>query len=242
MALRAKFESSCDIGVYTTLTNTYCLVPHAASENYYSVFEAECEDYNMPVVRTHIAGAKVVGSCTVGNRHGLLVPATTTDVELRHLRNSLPDTVIVQRVEERLSAFGNVIACNDYVALAHMDLDKETEEIIQDVLKVEVFRTTVNNELLVGQHCVFTNRGGLVHPSTPVKEINSLSQLLQVPLAPGTINSGSSKLAAGILVNDFLGFVGYDSTATEIAVLERVCQLQGRNRNKTLQGSDNEAD
>ena len=54
-----------------------------------------------------------------GNRHGLLVPSTTTDQELQHLRNSLPDAVAIQRVEERLSALGNVIACNDYVALVH---------------------------------------------------------------------------------------------------------------------------
>lgn len=45
-------------------------------------------------------------------------------MELQHLRNSLPDAVKVQRVEERLSALGNVIACNDYVALVHPDLDK----------------------------------------------------------------------------------------------------------------------
>ena len=31
---------------------------------------------------------------------------------------------------------GNVIACNDYVALVHPDLDRETEEILADVLKV----------------------------------------------------------------------------------------------------------
>ena len=71
----------------------------------------------------------------VGNRHGLLVPNNTTDQELQHIRNSLPDSVKIQRVEERLSALGNVIACNDYVALVHPDLDRETEEIIADVLK-----------------------------------------------------------------------------------------------------------
>ena len=59
-----------------------------------------------------------------GNRHGLLVPNSTTDTELQHLRNSLPDAVKIQRIEERLSALGNVIACNDYVALVHPDLDK----------------------------------------------------------------------------------------------------------------------
>lgn len=65
-----------------------------------------------------------------GNTHGLLVPNTTTDTELQHLRNSLPDSVKLQRVEERLSALGNVISCNDYVALVHPDLDRVSYYII----------------------------------------------------------------------------------------------------------------
>lgn len=64
-------------------------------------------------------------SCVlVGNKRGLLVPNTTTDQELQHLRNSLPDTVVIQRVEERLSALGNCIVTNDHVALVHTDLDR----------------------------------------------------------------------------------------------------------------------
>jgi len=42
----------------------------------------------------------------------------------------LPDKVKVKRIDERLSALGNCIVCNDYTALVHSDLDKETEEII----------------------------------------------------------------------------------------------------------------
>ena len=39
---------------------------------------------------------------------------------------------------------------------------KETEEILTDVLKVEVFRQTVASNVLVGTYCAFSNRGGLV--------------------------------------------------------------------------------
>lgn len=95
----------------------------------------------------------------VANRNGMLVPNTTTDQELQHLRNSLPDDVKIQRVEERLSALGNVIACNDYVALVHPDLDRDTEEILIDTLKVEVYRQTVSDQVLVGTFSCLSNKG-----------------------------------------------------------------------------------
>lgn len=43
-----------------------------------AVFEAELADH-IPVIKTSIAGTRLVGRMTVGNRNGLLLPNTTTD-------------------------------------------------------------------------------------------------------------------------------------------------------------------
>lgn len=175
------------------------------------------------------------------------MPTSTTDQELQHLRNSLPDSVkiqvhfhililyratidISQRIEERLSALGNVIVSNDHVALVHPDLERETEEIIADVLGVEVFRQTIADNVLVGSYMALSNQGGIVHPKTSIQDQDELSSLLQVPLVAGSVNRGSSVVGAGMVVNDWLAVTGLDTTATELSVVESVFRLgEGQN-------------
>ncbi|KAK6353550.1 Eukaryotic translation initiation factor 6 [Orbilia brochopaga] len=224
MAVRAQFENSNEVGVFATLTNSYALVAIGGSENFYSVFEAELADV-IPVVHTTIAGTRIVGRLTAGNRQGLLLPTSTTDQELQHLRNALPDTVKIQRIEERLSALGNVICCNDHVALVHPDIERETEELISDVLGVEVFRQTIADNVLTGSYCALSNQGGIVHPQTSIQDQDELSSLLQVPLVAGSINRGSAVVGAGMVVNDWMAVTGLDTTATELSVVESVFRL-----------------
>lgn len=114
-------------------------------------------------------------------------------------------------MNEKFSALGNCIVCNDHNALVHSDLDKETEEIIQDTLGVEVFRTTVAGNALVGTYMTINNQGGLVHPLTSVDELSELANLLQIPLCAGTINRGSDVIASGLVANDYAAFCGINS-------------------------------
>ncbi|EEH59900.1 uncharacterized protein MICPUCDRAFT_64933 [Micromonas pusilla CCMP1545] len=225
MAVRHQYENSNDIGVFANLTNAYCLTAVGGSENFYSVFQNELSN-DIPVVKTSIAGTRLVGRMTVGNKNGVLLPNSTTDQEALHIRNSLPDEVLVQRVDERLSALGNCIACNDYVALIHPDLDEETEEIVSDVLGVEVFRQTIAGNILVGSYCAFSNQGGIVHPHTKIEDLDELSALLQVPLVAGTVNRGSDVISAGLFANDWTAFCGLDTTSTELQVVENIFKLK----------------
>lgn len=211
--------------MFATLTNAYALVGIGASENFYSQFEAEVGDV-IPVVHSSIGGIRIVGRLTAGNSKGLLVPATTTDEELIHLRNSLPDSVKVQRVDDRLSALGNIIATNDYVALVHPDIERETEEIIADTLGVEVFRETISSNALVGAYCALSNQGALVYPRTSIQDQEELASLLQVPLACGSVNKGSEVVGAGMVVNDWIAFTGFETTAAELSVVESIFKLQ----------------
>jgi putative translation initiation factor eIF-6 len=162
----------------------------------------------IPICHATIAGTRIIGRLTAGNKKGLLVPTTTTDQELQHLRNSIPDTVKIQRIEERLSALGNVICCNDHVALVHPDIERETEEIIADVLGVEVFRQTIADNVLTGSYMALSNQGGIVHPKTSIQDQDELSSLLQVPLVAGSVNRGSAVVGAGMVVNDWMAVTG----------------------------------
>ena len=231
MANRLQFENSNEIGVFSCLTNGYALCAIGGSENFYSAFEEQLADH-IPVVHTSIAGCRFVGRVVVGNRRGLLVPNTATDNELMHLRNALPDGVVVQRVEERLSALGNCVVTDDHVALVHTDIDRETEDIISDVLGVEVFRQTIAGNALVGSYCKISNQGGLVHPRTSVEDLEELSSLLQVPLVAGTVNRGSDVIGAGLVCNDWTAYCGMDTTSTEISVVEGIFKLGGEDASR----------
>lgn len=161
----------------------------------------------------------------VGNKNGLLVPESVTESEFDAIREALPESVEVTKLDDRLSALGNCISWNDKYALIHPEMDHDSEEIIAKWLGVEVYRTAIAGNALVGSYCVFNNKGGIVHPLVSVAELDELSSLLQIPLWTGTVNRGSDVIGGGLIANDFSAFVGMDTTATELNVIDTILKL-----------------
>ena len=177
MASRLQFENSNEIGCFMKITNSYCLVSEGGSDQFFQIVSNEIGN-TIPVISTSIAGTKIVGRMTCGNKNGLIVPTSTTDDEIDAIKKHLPNGVKIAKVEEKLSALGNCVACNDKVALIHPELDKDTEDVIAEILDVEVYRTTIAGNPLVGTYAVLTNNGGLTHPMCGVAELDELSTLL----------------------------------------------------------------
>ncbi|KAI5181474.1 translation initiation factor 6 [Nematocida sp. AWRm80] len=217
MSNRIHFEGSSDIGTYSRLTNMYALVAATDSTGFVSAFE---EALNIPVVQCSINGIKMVGSQTVGNSHGLLVSSTTTDQELQHIRNSLPEKIRVRRIDERLNALGNVMVCNDHSALVHSDVSTETIEVVADVLGVDVFKYNLKDNGLIGAYSVMNNTAMMVGSKTTAEEVAELSELLNIRVIPGTVNRGVDVIGSGVVINDFTCFVGDKTTSTEIVVID----------------------
>lgn len=224
MSHRIDFEGSSEIGAYMSLTNTYCVVGRSQTNN---VLKFLRENMAVPIVETTINSIRSVGSQCRGNRHGLLVPHTITDQEIMHIRNSLPESVVVRRVEERLNALGNVVLCNDHVAIIHADLDVCSEETIRDVLQVPVYRQNIGYEPLVGTFGALNNQGMLVHPHTDQECQKELSEVLEVSVIAGTVNGGSQCVGGGLVVNDWLCIAGIRTTNIEMTVIESVFDLAG---------------
>lgn len=76
------------------------------------------------MINTSLAGCRVVGRLCVGNKYGLLLPELTYSTELETIIETIPDSVKIEKIDDKLSALGNVIVCNDTVALINPDLDR----------------------------------------------------------------------------------------------------------------------
>jgi translation initiation factor 6 len=129
---------------------------------------------------------------------------------------------------------GNCISCNDHIALVHKEFDKETVEIIEDVLGVETIRASIGGNSLVGSYMSLSNQGCLVHPKVSTKEQDNLSQILQVPVVSGTVNRGSNSIGSGMVVNDWKAFCGLKTTSTEISIVESIFNLKDSKPEKII--------
>ncbi|MCD6275197.1 MAG: translation initiation factor IF-6 [Thermoplasmata archaeon] len=216
MIRKASIHGSPFVGVYASCNNDLVVLPQS--------FEGEkvfADTLKVEVFKTTLGGSPLIGSLMVMNSKGAIITnfADEEDVEFLFPRMN------VLFIEDKINAVGNDILANDKAAMVHVDFDRETVKLIEEVLDVEVVKGTIGGIKTVGSAAVVTNKGMIVHPNVDDHEIEFLKDLFGVPVYITTANYGSLYLGASLVANDFGAVVGDRSSNVEIDRIENALDI-----------------
>ena len=205
-----------NIGVYINVNDTIGLVPMGFAETKANKL---AEYLNVEIFHTAIANTMLIGTLSVMNNKGILLPSTAYQDEYDYLKNETDLEVGV--LDTKFNALGNVICANDKGAIVSPALSKEDCKIISDVMGVEVLQKKIAGSHLSGVSLKANNTGGVIHPEAEEKDIKIIEDLLSVNVEQTSINGGVPYVTSGILANNHCIIVGSMTSGSEIMNLTR---------------------
>jgi len=205
-----------NIGIYINVNDTIGLVPMGFAETKANKL---AEYLNIEIFYTAIANTRLIGTLSVMNNKGVLLPSTAYQDEYDYLKNETDLEVGV--LDTKFNALGNVICANDKGAIVSPALSKEHCKIISDVMGVEVLQKKIAGSHLSGVSLKVNNTGGVIHPEAEEKDIKIIEELLSVNIEQTSINGGIPYVTSGILANNHCIIVGSMTSGSEIINLTR---------------------
>ncbi|ACV24146.1 translation initiation factor eIF-6 [Methanocaldococcus fervens AG86] len=220
MIIRKYFSGIPTIGVLATTTEDFTLLPIFLEKN--DVDEVS-EVLGTKCLQINIGGSSLIGSLSVANKYGLLLPKIVEDEELKKIKNFLKENdfdLTIEIIKSKNTALGNLILTNDKGSLISVEL-KDFKKEIEDALNVEVEVGTIAELPTVGSNAVVTNKGCLTHPLVEDEELEFLKSLFKVEyIGKGTANKGTTSVGACIIANSKGAVVGGDTTGPELLMIE----------------------
>ena len=205
-----------NIGVFINVNDTIGLVPMGFAETKANKL---AEYLNVEIFHTAIANTMLIGTLSVMNNKGILLPSTAYQDEYDYLKNETDLEVGV--LDTKFNALGNVICANDKGAIVSPALSKDDCKIISDVMGVEVLQKKIAGSHLSGVSLKANNTGGVIHPEAEEKDIEIIADLLSVNMEQTSINGGVPYVTSGILANNHCIIVGSMTSGSEIMNLTR---------------------
>ena len=216
MCIRDSVYRGPNIGVYISVNDTIGLVPMGFAETKAKKLE---EYLNIEIMYTAIANTRLIGSLSVMNNKGFLLPSTAYQDEFDYLKNETDLEVGV--LDTKYNALGNIICVNDKGAIVSPAISKENCKTISDVMGVEVFQKKIAGSHLCGVALRANNTGAAIHPEAEEKEIAEIADVLGVNIEKCSINGGIPYVSSGILANDHCIVVGSLTNGPEIMNLTK---------------------
>ena len=214
MLKRINLTGNPNLGVYISVNDEVAIVPF----NLPTEMESEMKEaLEVDFIRTSIAGCNLNGVLSTGNSNGFVVSPHATDKEIETLEDA---GLNVARVPGKYTAIGNILAVNDYGAMAGPNIKEETIKVIEDTLKVPVKIYQFADSKIVGSASIVTNKGALLHRDTLSNELEFVEEFFKVEGNIGTVCKGMPLVGACGIANSNGVMVGEHTTGPEMARIE----------------------
>ena len=214
MLKRINLTGNPNLGVYISVNDEVAIVPFNLPTEMEPVMKEVLE---VDLIRTSIAGCNLNGVLATGNSNGFVVSPHTTDREIELLEDA---GLNVARLPGKYTAVGNILAVNDYGAMAGPNIKEETIKVIEDTLKVPVEIYQFADSKIVGSASIVTNKGALLHRDTLSDELGHVEEFFKVEGNIGTVCKGMPLVGACGIANSNGVMVGEHTTGPEMARFE----------------------
>ena len=214
MLKRINLTGNPNLGVYISVNDEVAIVPFNLPTEMEPIMKEALE---VDIIRTSIAGCNLNGVLSTGNSNGFVVSPHTTDREMEILEDA---GLNVARLPGKYTAVGNILAVNDYGAMAGPNIKEETIKVIEDTLKVPVKIYQFADSKIVGSASIVTNKGALLHRATLSNELEFVEEFFKVEGNIGTVCKGMPLVGACGIANSNGVMVGENTTGPEMARIE----------------------
>jgi translation initiation factor 6 len=219
--IKTDILGSVNVGNYVKATNSYLIITGETTDK---KSQEISEVLGVEYVKVMMKDCRITAPFFAGNSRGLLISKFIDDETVSLLREQLKG-IQVEVVQDKFTAIGNLILPNDKGALVSPLLSPETIKSVADVLDLEVAPGNLCLAPYVGSLAVVNNQGGLVTPYARDEEIKGMEELLGVEVMRGTINSGISFIASGLLANDRGAIAGKITDGIELMRISQALKV-----------------
>ncbi|MGB0855492.1 MAG: translation initiation factor IF-6 [Nitrosopumilus sp.] len=206
-----------NLGVYINVNDNTILIPMGFAQ---SKAEKLAKYLDVDFLYTSVANTRLIGTLSVMNNKGILLPKTAFSNEYDFLKKET--NLEVDVLDSKYTALGNIICANDKGAIVSPWLSSDECQTIKDVLGVaEVVQKKIAGFNQIGAVMVTNNSGAAIHPEADEEDMKTFANVLGVKIEQSSINSGIPYVSSGILANNNSIIVGSLTTGPEIMMLTR---------------------
>jgi translation initiation factor 6 len=153
------------------------------------------------------------------NSNVAIVPHSTDETEAKKLEVA---GLEVFRIDDNLSAWGNLVSANDRGAIFSKVVPKDLAKIIAKELMVDYDFVSPMGYKICGSFIASSNRWAIVSKLFSEDEVSTISDVLKVKAAVGSVNGGLNQIKVGALVSDHGILLGKSTTGPEILEIQSV--------------------